>query len=236
MKPRAATALALALALATALPACGPAHVAPFTPRQRVYKKGNYAQVSVKGKTTNGSLWSEASGGMLEDPRAGRIGDIVLVKIDEVADATGQADTKLKKEGNASAGATAILGILPALKKAYPNLDPGKLFEVASKESFSGEGGTTRKGELHGSISVRVVDEMPNGDLFIEGTKVVMINNEEAHLYLSGLVRPADIAQDNTVSSSRIADAQIEFTGRGDVADQQRKGWLRRLVDALNPF
>ncbi|MBL8715964.1 MAG: flagellar basal body L-ring protein FlgH [Myxococcales bacterium] len=228
--------LVVVLLLATAAPACGPAHVSPFTARQRVYKKGNYAQAGAKGKPTNGSLWSDASGGMLEDPRAGRVGDIVLVKIDEVADATGQADTKLKKEGSASAGATAILGIMPALKKAYPNLDPAKLFEVASKENFAGEGGTSRKGELHGSISVRVVDEMPNGDLFIEGTKVVMINNEEAHLYLSGLIRPADITQDNSVSSSRIADAQIEFTGRGDVADQQRKGWLRRLVDALNPF
>ncbi len=215
---------------------CGPAHVAPFTARSRLYKKGNYAQHSAKGKPTNGSLWSDADGGMLEDPRAGRVGDIVLVKIEEVADALGQADTKLKKEGSSSSGATAILGILPALKKAYPNLDPSKLFEVASKEGFAGEGGTTRRDELRGSIAVRVVDEMPNGDLFIEGTKVVMINNEETHLYLSGLIRPADISQDNVVISTRIADVQIEFTGRGDVADQQRKGWLRRLLETLNPF
>ncbi|MEO8877789.1 MAG: flagellar basal body L-ring protein FlgH, partial [Polyangiaceae bacterium] len=77
---------------------------------------------------------------------------------------------------------------------------------------------------------------MPNGDLFLEGTKVVLINNEEYHLYVSGLVRPTDIAQDNTVASTRIADAQIEFTGRGDIADQQRKGWGARLLDTLNPF
>jgi flagellar L-ring protein precursor FlgH len=77
---------------------------------------------------------------------------------------------------------------------------------------------------------------MPNGDLFLEGTKVVLINNEEYHLYISGLVRPTDIAQDNSVLSSRIADAQIEFTGRGDLADQQRKGWLARLLDWANPF
>ena len=83
---------------------------------------------------------------------------------------------------------------------------------------------------------MRVVREMPNGDLFVEGTKVVLINNEEYHLYISGLVRPTDIAQDNSIASTVIADAQIEFTGRGDVADQNRKGWLARLLDSLNPL
>jgi flagellar L-ring protein precursor FlgH len=77
---------------------------------------------------------------------------------------------------------------------------------------------------------------MPNGDLFLEGTKVVLINNEEYHLYISGLVRPTDIQQDNSVFSSRIADAQIEFTGRGDLADQQRKGWFSKFIDWANPF
>jgi flagellar L-ring protein FlgH len=72
--------------------------------------------------------------------------------------------------------------------------------------------------------------------LFIEGTKVVMINNEEYHLYLSGLVRPTDIGQNNAIESTRIADAQIEFTGRGDLADQQRKGWLARLLDTFSPL
>ena len=82
----------------------------------------------------------------------------------------------------------------------------------------------------------RWIIEGPNGDLFLEGTKVVLINNEEYHLYTSGLVRRADIGQDNTVFSSRIADAQVEFTGRGDIADQNRKGWFARTIDSLNPF
>ena len=76
----------------------------------------------------------------------------------------------------------------------------------------------------------------PNGDLYLEGTKVILINAEEYHLYISGLVRPSDIAQDNTVASNRVADAQVEFTGRGDVADQQRKGWFGRMWDTINPF
>jgi flagellar L-ring protein FlgH len=77
---------------------------------------------------------------------------------------------------------------------------------------------------------------MPNGDLYVEGTKVVMINNEEYHLYVSGVIRPADVAQDNSVVSSKVADAQIEFTGRGDMADTIDRGWFTKLIDWLNPF
>ena len=97
------------------------------------------------------------------------------------------------------------------------------------------EGDTRRNGTLSGQMAVRVVRELPNGDLFLEGTKVVLINNEEYHLYVSGITRPADIASDSSIASSRLADAQIEFTGRGDVAGQQRKGWGSRLLDASQP-
>src|SRR5262249_9263285 len=100
----------------------------------------------------------------------------------------------------------------------------------------SGDGETHRKGQLTGFIAVRVRQQMPNGDLYIEGTKVVMINNEEYHLYVSGVIRSADVGPDNAVASSRIADAQVEVTGRGDVADQLDRGWLVKLLDSINPF
>lgn len=216
--------------------ACGPRHIAPFKPRHRVYEPGAYAQDAASAKPLNGSLFSETSGGWLEDTRATRVGDFVVIKIDEHANAKGASTTNLKQESSGTSGATALMGILPALKKAYPDIDPAKLMEYASKSGFAGAGDTARNGELSGSIAVRVSKEMPNGDLFLEGTKVVLINNEEYHLYVSGLVRRVDIAQDDTIASSRIADAQIEFTGRGDIADQQRKGWLARLIESVNPF
>ena len=221
---------------ALTLTACGPNHVAPFTPRQRVYKPGAYAQTGESAKPANGSLFSEASGGWLEDTRAVRVGDFLVINIDESANAKGNATTNLSKDSSGTSGATALVGIVPALKKAYPQMDTSKLLEYASKSAFAGSGDTGRSGELSGKVAVRVVSEMPNGDLFLEGTKVVLINNEEYHLYISGLVRPADIAQDNSIVSSRIADAQVEFTGRGDIADQQRKGWGVRLFETLNPF
>lgn len=217
--------------------ACGgPTHVAPFTPRKRDYTAGEYAQRAPTARPSAGSLFSEATGGFLEDTRAVRVGDVLAVRIDEASDAQGAASTKLSRDSSGTTGTTAMLGLLPALKKAYPNVDPATLVEFASKSAFAGEGNTARKGVLSGSIAVRVVREMPNGDLFIEGTKVVLINNEEYHLYVSGLVRTADIARDNSIESTRIADAQIEFTGRGDLAEQQRKGWLVRFFDTVNPF
>jgi len=222
--------------LASLTAACGPRHIQPFTPRQRVYHPGEYAQESNLGRPSTGSLFSEAQGGYLEDTRAHRVGDAVVIRIAESADAEGTATTNLKREGDSTTGASAILGLVPALKKAYPNVDPDKLLEFATKNGFSGEGDTARKGQLNGNVAVRIAREMPNGDLFLEGTKVVLINNEEYHLYVSGLVRPTDIQQDNSVASTRIADAQIEFTGRGDLAEQQRKGWLARTLESLNPF
>jgi flagellar L-ring protein precursor FlgH len=216
--------------------ACGPSHIQPFTPRQRVYAAGGYAQKAESARPAKGSLFSEATPGFLEDTRAVRVGDTVVVHINENANAQDGANTTLSRNSSASAGITAALGIVPALKRAYPDLDPTQLLAFASQAGFTGSGTTQRSGQLTGDIAVRVVREMPNGDLFVEGTKVVLINNEEYHLYISGLVRPTDIAQDNSIASTVIADAQIEFTGRGDVADQNRKGWLARLLDSLNPL
>jgi len=107
---------------------------------------------------------------------------------------------------------------------------------MASNSDFNGEGRTKRAGSLVGTIGVHVRRELPNGDLYVEGTKVVMINHEEYHLYISGVLRPSDIAPDNSVDSALIADARVEFTGRGDINDQVERGWLTNILDKVNPF
>ena len=215
---------------------CGPPHIRPFTPRERKYEPGDYAQTQKGYEPATGSLYSEAQIGLLEDTRALRVGDIVLVRINEEADAKGGATTHLSKGTERSAGMTALLGLVPAIKKAYPNIDPEQLLQLAAEYDFNGEGNTQRAGQLRGKIGVHVKKELPNGDLYIEGTKVVMINHEEYHLYVSGVLRPADIERDNSVDSSLIADARVEFTGRGDVADQIERGWLTKILDSINPF
>src|SRR5687767_10769076 len=181
-------ALGFTLILGT-LAACGPNHIAPFTARERKYKAGEYAATQQQNKPATGSIYTEAQSGYLEDTRALRVGDIVLVRINEKADAEGGATTNLSKETNRSAGVDALLGLVPAIQKAYPNIDPKELMAMASSYDFAGEGKTQRAGSLKGVIGVKVKQELPNGDLFVEGTKVVMINYEEQHLYISGVIR-----------------------------------------------
>ncbi len=225
----------LGLAVLT-LGACGPPHIRPFKPRQRKYDVGEYAATQKDYEPSTGSIYSEAQPGYLEDTRALRVGDVVLVRIQEEADAKGGASTNLAKGSSREANVSALLGLVPAIQKAYPNIDPENLLAMASEFDFAGEGKTQRAGKLKGMIGVRVKKELPNGDLFVEGTKVVMLNLEEYHLYISGVIRPSDIDQDNSVASTRIADARVEFTGRGDIADQVERGWLTKILDSINPF
>jgi len=230
------TRLALSGLLLAVVAGCGPNHIGPFTPRERKYDPGKYAQADPRNRPSNGSLFSNGRGGFLEDTRAVRIGDIVLIQIDEDANAQGGASTSLSRDNKANLGVEALLGLVPTVKRDHPFIDPGQLLEFLTESEFDGNGDTARGSTLKAGIAVRVTNEMPNGDLFVEGTKVLLINNEEYHLYISGLVRPADIGPDNAVASTRLADAQVEFTGRGDVTDQQRKGWLSRGIDEVNPF
>jgi len=226
-------ALLLGLALTSA---CATTNLSTHATRNRDYTAGAYAQRNPESRPSNGSLFSDAVAGYLEDTRAVRVGDLVVIRIDEHADASGGSTTNLRRESSQQMGVSSLLGLMPALRTAYPGLDPSRLLEFASRSNFTGDGNTARNGDLSGSIAVRIAREMPNGDLFIEGTKLVRVNNEQYHLYVSGLVRRADIAQDNSISSSRIADAQIEFSGEGDVADSNHRGWLLRLLDVINPF
>ena len=228
--------LAFAASLLFAASSCAPKHITPFTPKSRRYEIGSYAQTSKQAKPATGSIYTEAVAGYLEDTRAVRMGDIVHVRINEYADAKGGASTALSRDSSRQDSVTGLLGLLPALQRKYPDLNPDELIGFLSKMDFHGDGQTSREGTLKGSIAVRVKSELPNGDLYVEGTKVVMINNEEYHIYVSGLVRPADIEMDNSILSSLLADAQVEFTGRGDIASTVSRGWLSTVLDWINPF
>jgi len=208
-------------------------HIAPYKPKHRHLDAGEFGERNV---AHSGSLYAEGQAGLFEDPVAGRIGDILVVKIDEKDLASNNADTKLDKSDDTSYGMPAAFGFIAALKAKYPDVDPAKLFATSSSQKFSGQGSTARSGQVSATLPVRVRQILPSGDLFVEGTKVVMVGAEEKHIYLSGIVRRIDIAEDNTVSSSRIADAEIEYTGRGDVSDTQRRGWASRALSKIWPF
>jgi flagellar L-ring protein precursor FlgH len=213
---------------------CGVQHIRPYTPRQRNYQAGKYEASPTR--VSDGSLWQDASRSLVADFRAGRVGDLVTIRVDESPKAQGDADTELDHESSTQLGASKFLGLAAAIQREHPDVDMSALIDVMSKSTFTGKGSTTRNSRVQASMSARVHKLLPNGDLFIEGTKVLMVNDEELHIYVSGVVRPEDIEQDNSVASSLIADAQIEFAGRGAITDNQRQGWLSRLLSSINPF
>ncbi len=222
------------LLLLSILFSCGcVGHIAPYKPKVRKYDPGVYA---ARDRASGSSLYVDGSRGLFEDDRAGRVGDIVIIKIDETDAGSHEATSKLARKGANEASAPSTLGLLGAVQKAYPSLDPSSLLSTSTNSSFDGAGATTRSGKLSGTLPVRVRAVTPNGDLYVEGTKVVLVGEEENHLYVSGVIRQADIRPDNSVLSSQVADAEIEYTGRGDVTDQQRPGWLTRVFTAIWPF
>ncbi len=208
-------------------------HIAPYKTKHRKLDAGEFG---ARAKPASGSLYAEGAPGLFEDHVASRIGDILVIRIDEKDLASHQADTKLDKSDDTSYGVPAALGFVSALKAKYPDVDPAKLFATTSQQKFSGAGAVQRQGHVSATLPVRVMQILPSGDLFVEGTKVVMVGDEEHHIYVSGIVRRIDIAEDDSVPSSRIADAEIEYTGRGDISDTQRRGWLSRVASKLWPF
>jgi flagellar L-ring protein precursor FlgH len=208
-------------------------HIAPYKPKTRKYVPGEYASSS---HATGASLYVEGQRGLFEDDRASRVGDIIVVRIVESETGTHSATAKLARKSESDYGVPSSGGILNEVTKKAANFDPSSILSTSSNSSHDGSGTVERRGTLTATLPVRIRQVMPNGDFFIEGSKVVMVNNEEHHLYVSGVVRAADVRADNSVLSSQIADAEIELTGRGDVSDQQRQGWLSRIVGALWPF
>ena len=222
------------VAMATLLCACGPRHIGPHVARERDYHTGDYEQAPEP--ISSGSLWTDSSRGLFADFRANRVGDIVTIAIDETARASGDASTNMDREADHSFGMPSFMGFMGALSNAHPGIDPSNLLNVMSEYGFMGDGDTARGTRARGTVAVRVKRRLPNGDLFVEGTKIIMINDEELHVYVSGVIRPSDIDTNNSIRSSLVADAQIEFTGAGALTDNQRQGWLSRLISKVRPF
>ncbi len=217
--------------LLLALGCAGPATTYKFP--ERKYEPGEY-DLDQSGE--NGLLWGENTADVVEDSRSRRLGDLVIVKIEEAADASDSANTKTSKKSSVHAGMSNFLGMLEKLAKRHPNVDTSALVKAMFESNFEGSGETTRAGTLTATIPCQVKSVLPNGDLFIEGTKTIQINEEETHLYLSGVVRPYDIDMGNTVSSGRVLDARIDFSGRGVISDKQGPGLLHRGMDLAWPM
>ncbi|MBW2124625.1 MAG: flagellar basal body L-ring protein FlgH [Deltaproteobacteria bacterium] len=190
-------------------------------------------------KTTVVSTKQVPYHGFFQDLRAFKVGDLVTINIVETSKATKKAATKTERSSSIKAGIDNLLGYETKMRswgglpRAFSN---STMFKASMANSFDGSGSTSRDETMTASITARVVEVLPNGNLFIRGTRQIKVNNEVQYITLSGLIRPYDISPDNTVLSTYIADAKIEYTGKGAVSDKQRPGWLMRLLDYVWPF
>jgi flagellar L-ring protein precursor FlgH len=226
-------ALAL-LVLSVVVAGCGPAHIAPYEPKKRAFDLPPSTPVDEK-PSTEGSLWKDGqlAGGLFVDARAFRVNDVVVVRVEEVADAERSADTGVQRKSSASLGVNAVPIIGPLIPTG---MTVDSTLGTSTETQFDGGGSTNRKERLVATVSTVVKQVLQNGNLLIEGHRVILVNNEEHHLYVSGIVRPVDIDQQNSIASSRIAEAEIEFVGRGVVTDSTEQGVFPRFLHWFWPF
>ncbi|HEY8548662.1 MAG TPA: flagellar basal body L-ring protein FlgH [Vicinamibacterales bacterium] len=164
------------------------------------------------------------------DRRARAVNDLVTIRVVENIEGAGTADSALDKSSKATAGVSQIFGI----EKKLPSfVDPTNLVGASSDTSFKGGGATSRTGTLSATITARVVEVLPNGDLVLEGAREIDINGDRQMIVLTGVARPHDISDQNVVLSPAIGQLRIRYFGRGLIKDNLKPGWLIRVLNKI---
>jgi len=187
-------------------------------------------------RVETGSLWNNTGATMFTDPRAHNVGDLVTVQVSENASATRQLGTKKSKTSSHKTSVTAALGYETSLAAKNPNFKPSTALDLSNAKKFDGSGETTNSDTLTASVTSVVTEVFPNGNLRIVGRRQLTINNQPQALTFTGVIRPADIASDNTIPSSKVAQAVISYGGGGDLASVAHEGWLAQTLDRIWPF
>ena len=177
----------------------------------------------------NGAIFQASNGyaALVEGARARRVGDPLTIVLVERTVAQKDVASKSGRDGN--------IGLTP------PSVGPLSLFDPAEAkasgtQAFNGLGTATQSNSLSGEVSVTVAEVFPNGTMLVRGEKRLTINRGDEWVQISGIVRIADIDFDNRVRSTRVADARITYTGKGDLQRQSRPGWLQRFFSLVSPF
>ena len=169
---------------------------------------------------------------LFEDLKAGRIGDILTVRLVEQTSASKSSATSTSKSTEATLANPTVFG-RPITKDGVPLFDGS----LSGDSPFDGAGSSSQSNSLTGSITVTVSQVLRNGSLRVRGEKWVTINQGDEFIRIQGIVRPEDIAADNSVPSFKVADARITYSGKGALADANSMGWLGRLFQSvLSPF
>lgn len=203
--------------------------------RDKVFKDREPPPTPSVSKTppAPGSIWPGATGNnmLFMDRKARYVNDVVTIVISEKTEGENNAKLESNRTSVATAGIAGVYQFNPD-KTMLSKYELGG----SSTNDMEGEGKTKRDGILKGRITARVTQVFDNGNLLIEGRRLVTVNAEDQYMILTGVIRPEDITSDNLILSQYIADARIIYTGRGVVDDKMRPGWLTRVIDWVWPF
>ena len=177
----------------------------------------------------NGAIFQAEAGyaPLTSGQRAAQVGDVVTIVLTERTQGSSQSTSNANREGSIS--------LTPPATGPLSFFRPTDIGASGGNE-FQGAGTTGQSNSLFGEITVTVAEVLPNGAMRVRGEKQLRINRGHEFIRISGIVRPGDISADNRVASTRVADAQIEYLGRGEIARASRQGWLQQFFSLLSPF
>ena len=180
-----------------------------------------------------GAIYAAGPGlNLYGDRRARDVGDLLTITLVESTTASTTASTAINKESSIGIGTPTLFGA-PVTLGGKDILSA----EASGERDFAGKGNSAQSNRLQGSVTVTVIQRLPNGNLVVQGQKNLRLNRGDELVQIQGIVRAADIAADNTIPSSKVADARIAYGGRGAVAQSNAMGWLGRFFNsALAPF
>ncbi|AVT77980.1 MULTISPECIES: flagellar basal body L-ring protein FlgH [Rhodopseudomonas] len=181
------------------------------------------------------SLWRNGSRAFFKDQRAAKVGDILTVTVNFTDKANIANETQRSRTSKEDSGITDFIGSKTITTPATAVL-PGRILTTDSTSSSDGKGSVQRQEALQTNVAAVVTQVLPNGNLVVEGKQEIRVNFEIRELIVAGIVRPEDIQSDNTIDSSKIAQARIAYGGRGQITDVQQPRYGQQVMDVLLPF
>jgi flagellar L-ring protein precursor FlgH len=181
------------------------------------------------------SLWRNGSRAFFRDQRAARVGDLLTVTVNITDKANIANETQRSRANKDDSGITDFIGSKTMGLQAQKVL-PGRILTTDSTMSSDGKGSVNRQEAVQTNVAAVVTQVLPNGNLVVEGKQEIRVNFEIRELIVAGVVRPEDIQSDNTIDSSKIAQARIAYGGRGQITDIQQPRYGSQVMDVLLPF
>jgi flagellar L-ring protein precursor FlgH len=181
------------------------------------------------------SLWRNGSRAFFKDQRAHQVGDILTVTVNFTDKANIANETQRSRTNKEDSGISDFAGS-KLLSGSAAKVLPGRLLTADSTASSDGKGSVQRQENLQTSVAAVVTQLLPNGNLVVEGRQEIRVNFEVRELIVAGIVRPEDIQSDNTIDSSKIAQARIAYGGRGQITDVQQPRYGQQALDIFLPF